>query len=609
MSTASTDLLSRLMDDLNHLEAYAQNKQASSKEAQTAISNWTSQLEKYLVQPDTCDDREKFQQLSRKISRIDPNYKFSGPLLQNICSLMNRSFPVAPSSSLFTLENIWETAANLVKSCLYIPNTLQGVFLDGQSEWKQQKYKLVLNAILKAFSTDTLIPLELKSLYENLKAIEIKSPLEKMAFDCICPLIEPSDNPGAQYRQFIDALRTASRQSEFIQQIELALAGKPNDPYAACILRACYYRFSEVYLYDFCENLIEMMLKEGMRTLHPDCHEPLPDVFDLPLDQQFKAIQAVSLSFKEPLSWSLIQRSSAFTNICYDPQRKSNIPYILCSIIPHSNHPLKIIRMGTPTISSSSITPEFKLFLTSCSLREKKFLYISFQSENWHVEASRNQLLKPLAQEFPHRFFLVILSKDTPFFHQTGLHGIPYQTAEIFINDFLAQLYSNQTGFYFEASWLENLGFRDRLTACLQEVHQDIFNEERILSRQQRLDFIEIAYARLLLEIIDYLKLEHRCLIDFLCVACRDCNDRAVITLALLTALSLHYLGKYHTPQFHRMLQVFIHAPKMLVIKEEMNLRRERLISALNTLAQPEVMIHLRLRQQYSQIVKDLILL
>jgi hypothetical protein len=399
----------------------------------------------------------------------------------------------------------------------------------------------------------------------------------------------------------------ASEEPEFIQQKELALAGKPYDALAELCLRACYYRFTEVHLYAFCENLIMTMIHEGIKTLEPDYTGPPQDVFSLPLTKQFEAIQAASLGLKEPPTWSLVQKTSAAANLGFDPQRKSNIPFVLCDIILNQNHPLRVLRMGTPNNSHNGVNPEFKLFLTSCVQRNEKMLLVSEQAEGWRVEAHRNYLNKQMTEEFPNHFFMIILTKDTPFYHQTGPYAASYFTAQEFKETFLAQLKSPGTGFYFNDLWLKHSQFIERIIRCLNEVHEDVFSQERLLSRQQRLDFIEIAYARLIYETMAFLNMEHQVLVNFLCVACRDSNDRAVITLTLLTALCLHYLGKYHAPEMQRMLAVFIHSPKMLVMKEEMNWRRERLISALVALNQPDVMISLKVRHQSNPIVSDFI--
>ncbi len=598
-----------LQNHLNLLQNTAQKKQTLDSEEQKIYSKFLSELEDYLSRKSSNSDSESFQKLCKRISTLDSSYLLPESILKNLCSYMQRILPDSSLTSLFTLENLCKGTLSLINSGMNFPMTLYGFFVDGQHAWKQRKYECVLQSILKAIEKETLHSVDLQQIYERLKSIrnEDKTPLQQVTLQWLTPLLDPSPDPRTNYRQFIEGLRFASQQPEFLQQKEQALSDVEEDSLIKLTKNVCYYRFAKVNLYAFCENLVMMMLHEGMKNLVPDYQGTAQEVFSLPLLNQFKAIRAASLSLKEPQAWSLIQKASASMNLYYDPQLKSNIPFVFCDFMLTQNHGLRILRMGTPNNSHNGVNPEFKLFLTSCEQRNEKILYVSEQAEGWVVEAHRNYLNKQMIDEFKNIFFMVILSKDTPFYHQSGEYSSSYLIAQEFKDLFLAQLKSSGTGYYFNDKWLNNAQFTERLARCLNEIHEDVFSNERLLSRQQRLDFIEIAYARLIYEIIDFLKFEHQILINFLSVTCRDCNDRAVITLILLIALGLHYLGKYHLPEMQQMLMVFIHSPKMLVMKEEMNGRRERLISALAVLNQPEVMISLKVRQQSNPIVSEFI--
>ena len=68
------------------------------------------------------------------------------------------------------------------------------------------------------------------------------------------------------------------------------------------------------------------------------------------------------------------------------------------------------------------------------------------------------------------------------------------------------------------------------------------------------------------------------------------------------------YLGKVNDPETRRMLMVFIHAAKMLVKKEEMNSRRDRLISVHERFQKPSVQLALYERHEKNRILQDFII-
>jgi hypothetical protein len=594
--------LNTLMEQMDCLQHYAQNEKTLDPEAQQTFSLFLQNLKACLDSSHSLIESDRFTHLCDKICKIEKSFSIPEELLKTICNLARKILPPHPSNSSLNFHNVYNASSSLLHSCLHISETLNWLFIDGQHEWKQQKYELVLKSIIQAFKEENV---DLTKTYTELKALnpDSLSTLQKMTLNWLDPLLAPSNNLKDTYRQFISNLRAACRY--LLSHEQKQLLENSHDPLVLLTSKACYYRFNEVHMYTFSEKLVALMIQDGMKNLHPENPEAPQDVFSLTLKQQFEAIRAASHQLKEPQIWSLAQKGSASTNLWYDPQLKSNIPYVLCDVTLTSQHPLRILRMGTPTNSAEGVTPEYRLFLHYCQQKNEKVFYASEQAENSWVEGSRNQQIRQLSKDFPGTFFMIVLPNDTPFYHQAAPFNSPLQTFQDFKEAFKHQIQSPQGGFYFDQSWLEHPTFSRRIEECLNEIHEDIFSQNSLLSLEQRLDFIEIVYARIILEMICFLKLEQHALIKFLFLICRDDNDRAVKSKVTLVSLCLLYLGIFSTPESQKMLKVFTHAPKMMVMKTEMNERRERLISVLETLSKPEAMLRLRLRQTTHQIVTD----
>ena len=415
----------------------------------------------------------------------------------------------------------------------HLPSNLLGFVVNGQHPWKKIKYELVVMALVNAFKNRPN-PLDLTSLKNQLEKFRKteRTNLQKLTLEVHQALLAENTESKQQYQGYIDALRKARSYPEFEQEKMKALAGQSYDPYLDHTLDVSYYRFTEVHINAFLEELLTMIIHDGLKNLDANYQGKPEDAFLQPLPNQFHAIKAASQSLKEPRLWGLMQSFCAFVNLYYDPQRKSNIPFVLCDLLlqmpKNVSQRLRILRMGTPTIDQSMVNEEFKQFMTASVIRNQKLLYVSEQDEHWAPESNRNSLIKGLKKDFPKHFFMAILTKDSPFYHQDGEFNVPYMPAQLFLEKFHAEMLRTGSGFYFDEEWLKDPLFTEGLKICLTEIHEDVFGKKSILSRKERLDSIEITYARIILMMLLYLDLKENALIDFLLVACRDSNDRAM---------------------------------------------------------------------------------
>src|SRR5207249_4042124 len=106
----------------------------------------------------------------------------------------------------------------------------------------------------------------------------------------------------------------------------------------------------------------------------------------------------------------------------------------------------------------------------------------------------------------------------------------PYNTenvAETFIKQFYDQLIDENCGYFFPVAIKKPL-VRDFIKPALQAVHRLFFSSKNVLTRDERLDFIEIFYLFLELKIIELSKP------DLVGLCCKDGLD---ITLSAASVL------------------------------------------------------------------------
>jgi len=442
-------------------------------------------------------------------------------------------------------------------------------FIDGKDPWKQKKYRLGMTCVLDNVNKDNLNPKEKK---------------------IIGFLSKKQKSPRDQYFGFLGALRNALK----------------SQPKKNLCSEICWAHFAEVKIHPFCDELVEMFLKTGMKKIDPSFKG---DVFELPLEKQFKAVTLAPQAMKAPKIDLLVNRIRGGFNVFYDPHGMGNMPYVIFDMMLGS-HKIRSLRMGTPTIQrdnyetmtwegEAKVIPEFYQFLTACSIKKKKLLWISLQDDCIRLigtESERNRALKKLENDFPDNFFMLVLANDSPFYYQTGQYENEEITASNFKSYFhIEMLYEQNSGFYIPKTFIDI----KIISSLLDEVHHDLFGNKEILNRQERLDFIEIFYARLVLHSLKLLK------VDLFCFCCKDSIDRAAKCNVILLKLLQILLGKENDQDYNRKLYVNVHAPALLVKKRAMNFRQERVLSALNRLDDPQIIERIRKRKETIDVQGD----
>ena len=480
------------------------------------------------------------------------------------------------------------------------------IFIDDQKSWKQVKYHLSLDAIVKAFENDQRSMQDIRKTFSENE----ENPIQQKILSIIDLLLNIEnielDNSRNTYRQFMTLLREA-------------LSFNANDiEYTPFLETLCLYRFTEYHPFIFCETLIQEMMKKGITAANPlqkdinqkklkqkelksdiplelkdmptdiSKKESLETLDKIPLSVQFSYITAVPQNEKAPHAHLLNNFVKGACNINFDPQAGNNIPYVLFDFALN-NKMIRVIRSGTPTIQRTDyqsctldgkacINPEFICFTESCTSNSKHLLYLSLQNNEERSLASekaRNTALIDHHKQFPNTFYLIILAHDSNFYHQKN--SPEKMSYENFKEQFITEMHS--PSFFFSEQLADFKIFQE----IMDEVHTDLYLNSITLTKKERLDFIEFYYARLTLHFLIKSKA------DYLMNVCKDSIDRAGIRNALLHYLLLIFYQKEKSPVHLNELFIYLHAAPFLIKKRAVNFRQERLLSILQLLESEEI--------------------
>lgn len=253
----------------------------------------------------------------------------------------------------------------------------------------------------------------------------------------------------------------------------------------------------------------------------------------------------------------------------FDPLLQHNIPCHLFDIevdntkIPH-------VRFASPVyqeyIHSAKVIEEFKGMLREGTLNKGRgaHLLINLQDKTQWREYCRSSVVEdlPRVADLNNKLIVVTLAKDTDFYHQEG----PYEQqnhADIFIEQFKEHLEGENAGFCFP-EFLKKELFSAFIDQAMDAVHQLFFSGKNVLTREQRLDFIEIFYLFLELKLVDLVQPSSFSL------TCKDGIDRSQAASAGLFIL-LQLLNGEEEKDWEY-LDFILYAPSLLI--------RERVILA-----------------------------
>lgn len=194
----------------------------------------------------------------------------------------------------------------------------------------------------------------------------------------------------------------------------------------------------------------------------------------------------------------------------YDPLLLQNIPSHLFTL-EYAQHHLSVLRMATPTqqdyINKAFVNEEFKGFIRSLSQDKpaRKHLVFNLQDRTSWREFARSHALEDLQKkdEFAKSLYVVTQTKDSDFYNQAGPY-LDLTQVDIFIEHLLEHSASENSGYYYPQKVQQAL-FGKFAATLAKKIHELFFASKNVLSRNSRMDFIELFYLFMQLKMIEIL--------------------------------------------------------------------------------------------------------
>ncbi len=235
----------------------------------------------------------------------------------------------------------------------------------------------------------------------------------------------------------------------------------------------------------------------------------------------------------------VIESLQDFDIVGYDPLTLQNMPTAIFDLFEKGKR-MAVLRIPSPTtqeyIHKAQVSEEFKSYLRALAedVSAKELLLFNLQDRTNIKEHARSIALEDLQKkdEFAKVFTVVSMTKDSDFYHQIG----PYQElnhADLFIEHFLEHISSENSGYFYPQKIKKALfsGFAEKLAHA---IHNVFFAGKNVLSRYNRLDFIELFYLFIQLKIIEIVQPGS---ISFSCKDAIDIGMPAASELFLLVKL------------------------------------------------------------------------
>ncbi len=435
----------------------------------------------------------------------------------------------------------------------YVWSCLSDFLIDGDHPCKQAKYVCVLEQILEQLDPSLLELAE--------QDPESLTPLEKRLADIAAHLLKDSsefyDRSRTQHRQFIEKLREALS-SELYQQIYHEEGPEVQSLHQ---IAASVYN---VPLHSFIASVICGVIEKGYGS------DKVDDIMALSLPEQRQAIINLPQADKAPLFNLWVNKLKGHTGCYFDPHTMGNIPHILFDLI-FKDRSIRFVRTGTPTIDewNTRIAPEFLAFLRHCVSTDKKLMYFNLQAAAGGAESSRCKLLKKVFEDEEMENSLFMLNHDTEFYLQSGVWE-EEEDAERFKKSLIHQLCTDPS-FWIPVDYQNDKKFLKLTRQVFDDLHQDVFHGKKKMSREERQDFLDIAYSLFIFTCACYEQPET------IMVCCKDALDRAGLRIYILLYLVMIFKNQLDEDAMKNLMVTAMGPPFLMKKQEIIEERFERL--------------------------------
>lgn len=284
-------------------------------------------------------------------------------------------------------------------------------------------------------------------------------------------------------------------------------------------------------------ELVHRLIRRGQQKKRSaEIHGSAISIWNNLLDEDDQIRNLLKYYPNGPLFKTLDAFREGSEKIGFDPILQNNMPSQLFSVAMEDLH-LSCLKIPSPThqefINRATVIPEFSGFIRSLKSRGQKHLLINLQDRtSWH-EHSRCIALEELQNQEPYTKFITVITlpKNTDFYFQNEDYQHLNQ-ADLFLEQFKEQIASGEEcGFYFPPK-IKKETITEFTKKALKMIHQVFFAQKDVLTRKNRLDFIEIFYLFLTMHFI----LEEKP--DTISFTCKDAIDTGAAQNAAFFAFS-----------------------------------------------------------------------
>lgn len=316
-------------------------------------------------------------------------------------------------------------------------------------------------------------------------------------------------------------------------------------------------------------------------AIEGDIWSGINDVLSTRLSKEYDAMaDLLKRHANGPLKKTIAELEEGNCSV-FKPIDQVNYPLQLYSLFLNDKRILAL-RLPSPTIQEYihkvRVVDEFSGYLRACQGDHVRrvHLLINMQDRTSWKEFARCQALENLQKspENQEHLSVVTLMIDTEFYHQMK----PYNEdniAEQFMMHFYEHLFDEASGCYFPESIRKEL-FPNCANELMHAVHRIFFNGRNVLTRAERMDFIEIYYQFLMLKLIDIVQP------DSFSMTCKDGVDIGQAHQALMFIFLKFMHQKQLSHQDIECINFMLFAPS-LSVRERVMLhdRFQRMISVL----------------------------
>lgn len=379
---------------------------------------------------------------------------------------------------------------------------------------------------------------------------------------------------------FQNYLREAIDQREFQQLV--AFTPEKRTPVQDAVSKIVFAILKAIFVdasgADAVRSYIQFLLREGHEIIAEEHPTKVNTSISGHIAADFAALQKLLKNHPNgPLNKVLTLLEDGDYQL-FDPYIQQLLPEVLFDLF-HGVKKVSVHRLPSPTsqefINKGQIIEEFYTLLRAMQQLEQKVLIIQLQDRTSWREHARAHVLEDLqnGSEFSNTVTVLTLPKETEFYWQEPPYADDHQLIK-FKEHFCEHLLDNLTGFYFPEKISEVIT-DEWVEGVFDTISRIFFSSKNVLSKEGRLDFIEIFYLFLELKVLEVTKA------DCVYFACKDGidisstsaielfvflkfinnevwkeSDYAQIAEMLFLPALLHRERSIHAERFHRMISV-----------------------------------------------------